>query len=349
MPRVAIVSGFWAQNIGNSFFNIGGMWALQNVFGKENVQFIHDKPSYRTFYDQSKGDPKNYVGIHEMLDIDYLVIQGPALTTNLKSIWGATFRKLKASNIQVIFNGVAFFKYTEKEIKEVKDFLDVYPPHLISTRDEVTFNIIKDWGIPVHNGLDGAFFVPKAFSPLSFKEDYYTFNFDRFPEPSIVLDPKNNEFDYYFEYKNRTWGLSIPKIQQFFSLRGKSQAYLGHLLDRRELPSEIDSHKIIRTEHRYTPHMTRKIYQHPNAFVSDEAFSYLSIYANTSLTLADRVHACVMTLAYGNPAMLFTISPRQALFKRVKADGIREQPTSINLDYLDQEINAQIAFLKHHI
>lgn len=349
MTKVALVSGFWAQNIGNAFFNLGGKWALEQVFGKGNVQFIQDKPSYRTFYDQSKGDPKNYLGIHEILDIDYLVIQGPALTSNLVHIWGETFQHLKRNKVKIIFQGIAFFKYSQKEINNVKSFWDRCPPDLVTTRDSSTYNIIKNWNIPCHNGLDSAFFVPQFFNPLRFREKFYTFNFDRFPEPSINSDNGLRNHDYEFSFDDYHWTLKIPKLQQYFSLKGKAQAYLGHLLDSRRLPEAVNSRKIIRPEHRYVPHMTQKIYQHPNSFVSDELFTYISIYANTLLTLADRVHACVMTLAFGNPAMLFTISPRQALFERVGADTIRTKPTKINLNYLQEQIDSQINFMKQNV
>lgn len=349
MSKVALVSGFWAQNIGNAFFNIGGKWALEQVFGDNNVQFIQDRPSYRTFYDQSKGDPLNYACIHELLDIEYLVLQGPMLTVNFSNIWQKAFEVFKSNNVKVILHGAAFFRYSEEEVKAISQFLKDYPPTLISTRDENTYEIVKGWGIPAHNGIDSAFFVPKVFNPLKFKEKYFTFNFDRFPEPTISTNEKITKYDYFFSFQETEWYLKTPRLQQFFSLRGKSEAYFGHLLDRRKLPESLLDHKILRPEHRYSPHITNKIYQHPNAFVSDEAFTYINTYAGTSLTLADRVHACVMTLAYGNPAMLFTISPRQALFKRVGANDIRNRPTSIDLEYLDQEIERQISFVRSHV
>jgi hypothetical protein len=92
--------------------------------------------------------------------------------------------------------------------------------------------------------------------------------------------------------------------------------------------------------------MTYKIYQHPNAVASDEPWTYFNIYANAEFTLADRVHACVATLAYGKPAMLFTPSPRQALFSRVGAAEIRERPVTLNLDWLEEERMKQLGWLK---
>ena len=51
-PRVALVSGFWGQNIGNAFFNLGGHWVLRQIFGDTQIAFIQDQPGYRTFHRQ---------------------------------------------------------------------------------------------------------------------------------------------------------------------------------------------------------------------------------------------------------------------------------------------------------
>lgn len=92
--------------------------------------------------------------------------------------------------------------------------------------------------------------------------------------------------------------------------------------------------------------MTYKIYQHPNAVASDEPWTYFNVYANAELTLADRVHACVITLAYGKPAMLFTPSPRSALFERVGCGAIRERPVMLDAEYLEDERQKELAWLK---
>ena len=348
--RVALVSGFWAQNIGNAYFNIGGKWALEQVFGEGNVQFVQDKPQYRTFYDQSKGDPKNYAKLHERMDIDYLVLQGPLFTKNFIHIWGDTLKALQKRGVKFICLGSAFFKYTEDEIATIKGFFSEVPPAMISTRDSNTYAALKDIGVPVHDGIDSAFFVPRAIKPIPFVDEHYCFNFDRFPEPTVSLGQSaNSHADFSFKLDDNNWNLTLPKVQQWFSMKGKSQAYMGHLLDRRKLPSDINGIDILRPEHRYVPHMTHKIYQHPNSFVSDETFTYFSVYAASKLTLADRVHACVMSLAYGNPAMLFTISPRQSLFARLGLEDIRNKPVTLSAERLEEAQEGVLKFLRDNV
>lgn len=345
--RATLVYGFWAQNIGNAFFNLGGRWVLQQVFGEQQVSVVRDQPGYRTFYDQSKGNPANDFGLLSHLDTDYVVLQGPVMTKNMESLWGPAFENYKRAGTKVLLLGAAFFKYTDEEISAVRRFFDRYGPVAISTRDSVSYDIVKDWGMPTHDGIDSAFFAPEVVRPFKLDiGDYCTLNFDRFPEPDIELDGQNaSSADHSFEWGGHQWALREPRLQRWFSHKGKAWAYIGHRLDMRNLPTTVAGMPVIRPEHRYAPHMTWKIYKDANAIVSDEPYTYLSVYAGTKLTLADRVHACVATLAYGNPAMLFTPSPRQALFARLGLEDIRKRPVSLDMDYLQKQKDAVVAFV----
>ncbi|MEE2729672.1 MAG: polysaccharide pyruvyl transferase family protein [Pseudomonadota bacterium] len=346
MTKAAVVSGFWAQNIGNAFFNIGGKWILEQVFGENQVQFFQDAPAYRTFYPKHKGNPVKWANLIKDLDVEYLVLQGPMLTTTVSQIWAETLLEHRKRGVKLILLGCGLFKYTKEEISSARSFVETFKPSLVSTRDSVTYRSIKDLVPVMYDGIDSAFFAPRTFKPLSFiGQPYYVFNFDRYPEPTIKIEATDNPNDASFMHDDMAWHLQTPKLQSILSHKGKIHAYLGHLLDFRKLPIELGLRRIIRTEHRYMPHMTHKIYQHPNSVVSDEAFTYLSIYANSTLTLADRVHACVATLAYGNPAMLFTPSKRQSLFDRLGLESIRNKPTQLDPTYLKEEQDKQIEFI----
>lgn len=351
-PRVALVSGFWGQNVGNAFFNIGGKWILEQIFGSGQVEFVQDQPGYRTFHNQLKGNPKNDVEFLRLLDLDYIVLQGPLLTVGLRHLWEPTLKELTSRGTKIILLGAAFFKFRDSEFQAAKAFLEEYKPALISTRDSESFKILSTWdlGIPLYDGMDSAFFAPKAFKPFKVADErYYAFNFDRYPEPTIELGAKMNTSDFWFEADGTGWNLHTPNLVSKLAHRSKVQAYLGHLLDRRKLPAELNGRLVIRPEHRTNPHMTYKVYQHPNAVCSDEPWTYFTIYANSALTLADRVHACVATLAYGNPAMLFTPSPRAALFERVGAGDIKKHPVSLDMDWLEEERVKQVEWIRNHI
>lgn len=351
-PRVALVSGFWGQNIGNAFFNVGGKWLLEQIFGLGVVEFIQDQPGYRTFHNAARGNPKNDIGFIQYLDVDYIVLQGPVFSEYIAELWAATITALSKRGTKFLLIGAAFFKFTNHELAAVRKFLEQFPPALISTRDSRSYSILESWdlGVPLYDGLDSAFFAPKTYVPFRTADlDYYAFNFDRYPEPSITLGPEKRFSDIRFEAEGVMWNLRVPPVVSRLAHRSKVQAYIGHALDRRKLPQELNGRKIIRPEHRFNPHMTYKIYQHENAIASDEPWTYFTVYANSCMTLADRVHACVVTLAYGSPAMLFTPSARSALFDRVGCGDIRNRPVSIDPAYLEDERQNELAWLMAHV
>ena len=144
-PRVALVGGQWAQNVGNAFFNLGGEYILKEVFGDDAVGFFMDQPNYRTLHNKFKGNPDTYVDFVQHLDIDYLVLQGPVLNQWIGDSWAKTFKALQAKGTKIILLSCAFFKFKDSEFKAVKKFLEEFPPALISTRDDKSYEILKDW------------------------------------------------------------------------------------------------------------------------------------------------------------------------------------------------------------
>ncbi|MDA8743867.1 polysaccharide pyruvyl transferase family protein [Rubripirellula amarantea] len=351
-PRGALVYGFWGQNIGNAFFNIGGKWIVENTFGP-NVSEIQDQPAYRTFHKKHSGNPKNDIKLLQYIDCDYVVLQGPMLTTSFRAIWEPTFKALKARGTKIILLSAGFFRYTDEEFDAAISFLKQYPPDMISSRDARTYEKIKDLAPLTYSGIDSAFFWPRAYTPVKLDMDpYITVNFDQYPEPNMTVSNAplpgsvTANADQSFEALGRHWALKQPSLLKKFSAAGQWQCYLGARLDMRSLPEKIDGLTVMRPEHRVNPHITWKVYSQPGAIGSDEPFTYFTIYSQTELTLSDRVHACVATLAAGKPAMLCHPTPRAYLFERLGLDEIREKPVLLDLDMLHQEQESELAFLR---
>lgn len=343
---IALVSGFGAQNIGNAFFNIGGLHVLRQAFPDRNVQFIQDQPGYWTF-NRRRRNPRNYCNLISRLDVDFIVLQGPVFSSILPKLWDDTLGELYARGARVIYLSSAFFQYTDEEARITKEFLRKYPPALISTRDFATFEKLKSECRFVHNGICSAWFVPEVYSPIPIgPKNFIVMNFDRLPEPRVESGTGLDGAYKTFRFFDRDWSLHMPAVQMALSASGKAQAYVGAALDFRKLPGEIMGYDVIRPEHRTNPHFSWKIYGQPGGVASDEPYTYFNIYANTRLTLSDRVHACVMTLAYGNPAMLFSLSPRTRLFDHMGLADIRNMPVTIDLQHLSRLKSEQIDFLR---
>lgn len=351
---VALVSGFWGQNVGNAFFNVGGKWILQQVFPESHVEFIQDQPGYRTFHRKSSGNPKRDLVLLKHLKCDYLVLQGPMLMTAFRPLWEESFAALRERGTKIILLSAALLTYTEEEIVACREFLAQYPPAIMVTRDRVTYEVFKDICEWVYDGIDSAFFAPKAVRPFELALDpYITVNFDRYPEPRFYVaeNPSNlpKDCDGRFEALDYHWGFRSPRVQSWFSGLGQWQAYIGAMVDFRRLPDRLGPFVVVRPEHRTNPHVGWKIYRQPNAVASDEPYTYLSLYAGTSLTLSDRVHACVATVAYGKPAMLFAPTPRSALFERLGLGEILTHPVSLPYDVVEGERQAELEFLRRAV
>ena len=79
---------------------------------------------------------------------------------------------------------------------------------------------------------------------------------------------------------------------------------------------------------------------------SDLPDDYLNLYGNCKATYSDRIHACVATLAFGNPARLYSKSERFLLFDRVGLSSIRDNIVSLDRGKIEKEKKKQIDFLR---
>ena len=81
----------------------------------------------------------------------------------------------------------------------------------------------------------------------------------------------------------------------------------------------------------------------------DTPEGYLIAYANSELTLSNRVHANVATLSYGNTAMYFSDSKRATLLNRLDLSEIYNKPMTLDQDRLDEEKFNLLNFIKSTI
>jgi hypothetical protein len=344
--QIALVSGFWGQNVGNAFFNLGGRWLLEEAFGTSTVGFLQDQPGYRTFHRKKSGNPSNAYDLLGDADIDLLVLQGPLLTTTALDLWAPTLRRLRARGVSWLYLGAALFKYTAKERQTALAFLRQFPPIAVSTRDAATAEAIAELHIPVHSGIDSAFALPNVVRPvpmISSDRFRIALSFDRYPEPTFYPDPSGFAVgDGHYSYRQ-------PPLQQWLSKTGKWQAYIGAWLDRSPRSAPFAGSELIRLAHRTNPFVGWKVYQRPDTVASDEPWTYLTVYSSVDLVLSDRVHACVAALAYGNPAMLFSPSPRAALFEAVGASDITLRPVTVPWERIESRLEEVVNFLRRAV
>jgi hypothetical protein len=340
----AIVVGYWSTNIGNSFFQLGAEYALKQVLPEARVMFVSDQPGYWT---TRRGSPENALRLVEHLPLDYLVIPGPYLRPEFPGIWGRTLSALRDRGVKIIALGVGMMNYEAESIAKYRRWLGEYPPYVFATRDSFTYASLGDLAENAYDGLDLAFFAPDYCVPPTLEGNFVVLNFDKIPEPRICIGEAGGSraCHYSFAFDGQTWQLRFSTIRRALSRRFRFYPFVDAFFPS-SYPDRLAGYDLVRTDHRSSPFLRRKVFKAPNAFVADVPFDYLAIYANSVLTLSDRVHACAVTLAYGKPAMLISRTPRARLLERVGAMEVTHQPVTVPKERIDKEKAQLLHFLK---
>ena len=340
-----VVGGYWSTNIGNAFFQMAAEYVLKKAYPDCNVLMLSDQPAY--WKAGAKVNPENALILLEHIALDYLVIQGPFLRPEFDRIWLSTLRKLHQRGVKIIVLAAGMMDYSQENVDRCRAWLSETPPYIFTTRDSETYRHFHDLAEHSCDGIDIAFFVSDLFSPPKMDMDpFVVFNFDKWPEPRIWRNKDAGGADYTFEFENDTWNVKFPALRTSLTQKSRVLQFLSSWLPER-FNADFGSHLIVRTDHRFNPVILRNMFRGPNSFASDIPQSYLTLYANTALTLSNRVHACVATLAYGNRAMLFSKTPRARLLERAGVGEIGRSPQQLDLGKIAEEKARLTDFLQN--
>lgn len=344
--NIAVMAGYWSTNIGNSFFQLGAEYLMKQIFPNDNVFIFADQPGY---WNVSKGNPANSLPLLENMQLDYLVIQGPFLRPEFNKIWQNTLRELQKNGTKIIVLAAGMMKYDDKNVRQYRRWLEETPPFIFSTRDSDTYKGVHDLAEHSYDGVDTALFVADIFEPpaLNFG-DYIVYNFDKWPEPQIWYTGDSTASgvpDISFEFDSHNWNVKFPSFRKGLVQKSRLIQTLDSWIPEKVVDN-LNGYHVVRTDHRTNPFYLRNTHRRPNTFAHDLPQGYLALYANTKLTLSNRVHACVATMVYGNSAMLFSATPRARLLDRLGATEISERPVRLDLDYISTEKRKMTEWLK---
>ncbi len=356
--KISFILGDWARNIGNAFFQLGGLHVLKTVLPNAKFAIIGEQPGYPSYWNPRGGNPPNYFDMAAEMDTDLLVLMGPMFRPETPEIWGDSLENLMSKGTKLMLLGVAAMKYEKEQIDSYRKFLKKFPPVLLTSRDTETYEQLGDLAQFAYDGIDLAFFLPEVYQPVGFVSDVQrvVLNFDKIPEPKIRIDVPfstkagpMNSYNTQFNFNNETWFLKFPKFRTKLASRSRYLMFLEGLLFRDTSFKKIGHYEIIRTDHRPHPMLSRKTYRVKNLFINDTPYPYLEIYSQSVLTLSNRIHACVAAMSYGKPAMLFSSSPRVRMLERLGLQDILNQPVYLDKHLLDKEKRNLRMFLGEHL
>lgn len=348
MPKVAYCTGFWCTNIGNAFFSLGVEHVLKQLLGEENVCLVSDYQTYTTGYGKRLYPDKNQLNYLSLLDVDYLVLAGPVLSKYFLPLWKDILLDLEKRGVRYVLLSAGMMKMTEDSLRECREFFAAHPPFILSSRDHKTYDTFGKYADHAYDGICFAFFTPDYYHPAPLTERYVTMNFDKIQEPKVWADEESDPDSFVFE--GLQWHVKHEGLLTRTAMKtdrfSDALIYAASLFPQKKRADRIGNFAVFRTDHRFHPHYRKKIYAQANSFCADLPYGYLELYANSSLTLSDRVHACAVTLAYGHPAMLFTKTTRVGLLERVGAGEISRYPVRLDMALLKEEKRKQLDWLK---
>jgi hypothetical protein len=319
--KIGYIGGFWATNIGNSFYNLGALYLLKKVFGDYNVYFIPDPP--QEYWSKITNDYK----MIQNLDLDLFIITGPSLNKQHIKVYEPIFNELKLKGKKIAYLSVGASAYTEEEAIVVSKFINKYPVEFIMTRDEITYNLYKDKvNTKIFNGICTSMFLNDAANIPIINDDYIVSNFSYFKEPFIWNE--NGKW----KYKHTL----IPKFQ-----------------------NKISDYKVVRTNNSFfipsfpKIHKGRLIFNRNNIYYSELPYGYLSILKSAKKVFSDRVHTCAATLIIGGEAMYIKGSKRSRdgrnnLFSRINLNNIYEEPVRLDFNFIKKEKIKMEQFLNEY-
>jgi hypothetical protein len=354
MTSFSYIFGGWSPNIGNAFFQLGGFHLIKSILPDATFSIINEKPGYPQYWNPRGGNPSGYFDMAAAVQSDYLVLTGPIFRPEVIKIWGDSLERIKRNGTKIILLGVAAMRYEEKFVGVYEKFLKNIRPYMLISRDEETYRRLGEYADYSFNGIDLAFFIPDYY-PLNGMANiskFVVFNFDKIPEPRIIIrnnvqrkdPPAGNIKEFGFE--GNTWMVNSNKLRTRIARRSRYLMFLESFLFKGEQSQKIGDYLIVRTDHRYSPIIKRRTFRYPNVMVNDTPYPYFEIYGNAKLILSNRIHACVVGLAYGNSVMLFSETPRFRLLERLNLEGIKDHPIKISHEVLEMEKQKMRKFLK---
>lgn len=317
-----------ASNVGNDFFYNGVAYVLEKLGIRVCGTYFNP---YNAYHLNSSQAVNNLDYQSWDSGADYIVISGPVLDVDFAFHFEPMLNMAQKSGKKILMLSVGGRKYDEAEILHCSEILKRYQPHIFISRDSDTFANYSNFAEHSYNGICFAFFAPDYFLGYETTQPYYASCFDFAPEPNL---------------EEIVSSISSGNLRALGKSHGTKSKFnkLKHILQR-NFPDCVNGNKVIRLNHRPIRN-PRYVFNRKNVISSFTSEVYLNVYKNSKLTITDRLHAAVVTLAFGNPAMLCLSSNRTKLLDRAGVGECVNNVYSADLSQLNIEKENQVEFLR---
>lgn len=323
--KIIVSNNHWA-NIGDAFYQNSIIHDLKEVY-RNQADILHGE-EHTCHRDALLKFCNNKVFNYSLFSSgNCYILSGPILHKNFPKLYAPLLKELHKRKVKIVLISVGGLSYSSEEVRLCREVLEAYPPYVLSTRDTPTYKAYGDLAKYSYDGICSAFYSSLQYPGYETPEldNYVVYSFDKYAEPLVSVPSSNNtsELIANLQIKNKS---------------SKRLSRLDNILDYfKKYPDYCGDKKIIRLHHETLTKLTPLIYRRPNTFVSLNPYSYLNIIKNASLTLATRVHACVIALSYQKPAMLFVNTKRSYLFERLGLQEIIYKPVNLEREKLEEE------------
>jgi hypothetical protein len=340
MIKVLFYGSCWTTNIGNAFVNLGAIHALTEALGDRGEVYHFGGMSSYLF--SRHGKTGNNLSLAKLARFDYIVNAGMTQCVEHCQVAERLCRQFGSDGAKLILLGSGAGRYRQDEADDVRRMMKNIPLHAFASRDTYSFEKYGDLAPYSHDGIDCAFFAADFHRPIPLDvTGYNVLCFDSYQEPSLVnagsLPPDPDE--------GQGAAPAAPRVSLLRRLQG-ARGKQAPLPPVDEL--DMNGRLVLRTHHSTWSHaLPPRYFASPDCMVSDLPGDYLSLYAQADTVYADRVHACIPALAYGNKAMLVKQGePRVQMFARVGAPNITGGPVRIDAAKLRSDKEALVSFLR---
>ncbi|MAT39314.1 MAG: hypothetical protein CL946_06895 [Ectothiorhodospiraceae bacterium] len=308
MAKVALLKSWWL-NIGDGFVKIGAEHILREVFGQENVSVCSALGANKFEMIGDGAANPDFPSLLDVIadDLEVVAIAGCVLNEKLVRL----ARKLEGlpNKPKIVFLGAGGYGYDKATVSKIRETLERIEPFLLVARDHESLEHYGDLFDHSYKGMDCAYWVADAVSPVESDSKYTIRTFNR------MLDP----------------GRSAGKVIR-----------CEHVPLRPSI--EPRARSILRNIYRLMKPETSK--QDYEAFYSDDVGEYLKLYSGACEVHTDMVHATVASVSYGIPVQMYYRSGREGVLTSVLGDEVFKRLFVGDLEDLNQKKNTEIGKLK---